>query len=258
MSPSTNISLLLLTHNEAGILKKNFDWLTQCPNINEIIVIDDQSTDDTVKTVKTLKVPKSTKIKVISHPLNQDFSAQRQFGVDIAINDWILWLDPDETPDYKLITYLQSFNPNNESAFLIPRIDYFEGKLLKHGETGHSCFIRLFNRKYGKFIGKVHEVWFSSTPASNLKYDIYHHSHPNLKSFLEKINFYSEIRSLELYQQGINPSLFQIIFYPIGKFIINYWLKLGFLDGTPGIIMAITMSFHSFLVRAKLWKLSQP
>jgi hypothetical protein len=74
---------------------------------------------------------------------------------------------------------------------------------------------------------------------------------------MEKINFYSDIRAHELFQQKIHTNLFQIVFYPLGKFLYNYIVRLGFLDSTPGIIMALSMSFHSFLVRAKLWHLWQ-
>ena len=58
-----------------------------------------------------------------------------------------------------------------------------------------------------------------------------------------------------MYQQNETTNMFEIIFYPIGKFLQNYFFRLGFLDGTPGIIMALCMSFHVFLNKAKLWHL---
>ena len=117
-------------------------------------------------------------------------------------------------------------------------------------------FLRFFNKKYGCFTGAVHEIWQSPKEIENKKIHIHHYPHQSLKSFIKKINFYSDIRAQELYDQNQKSSLFQIFFYPLGKFIQNYFFKLGFLDSTPGIIMALGMSFHSFLVRAKLWHLS--
>lgn len=257
MNHHTNLTLLLLTRNESENIKLNFSWLKDCPTINEIIVVDDESTDDTVKDLKALKLPKTTKLSIFCHPLNQNFSTQRQFGVSKSKNDWILWLDADETPSTELVAYIQKFAPQLETAFQLSRTDYFEGKVLKHGETSTSFPIRIFNKKQGKFVGKVHEVWQPTTTIFPLKLAIFHHSHPDLKSFLEKINFYSTIRARELYDQKITASAFEIVALPLAKFTINYWLKAGFLDGTPGIIMALTMSFHSFLVRSKLWHLWQ-
>ena len=257
MNQFTNLTLLLLTRNESENIKRNFSWLKDCPTINEIIVVNDESTDDTVKALKALKLPKTTKLSIFSHPLNQNFSTQRQFGVSKAKNDWILWLDADETPSTDLTAYLHKFDPQSEAAFQLSRTDYFEGKVLKRGETSTSFPVRIFNKKQGKFVGKVHEVWQPTTTAFSLKLAIFHHSHPDLKSFLEKINFYSTIRARELYDQKITVSAFEIIAFPLGKFIVNYGIKAGFLDGTPGIITALTMSFHSFLVRSKLWHLWQ-
>jgi hypothetical protein len=59
-----------------------------------------------------------------------------------------------------------------------------------------------------------------------------------------------------LFQQGKKTNILAIIFYPFGKFILNYFLKLGFLDGAPGFVYAFMMSFHSFLVRGKLYTLN--
>ncbi|MCL4383883.1 glycosyltransferase family 2 protein [Patescibacteria group bacterium] len=257
MSPNTNLSLLLLTHNESENIKNNLDWLGECPNLNEIIVVDDQSTDKTIEALKSLKLPKATKLNICEHPLNNDFSAQRQFGVGKAGNDWIIWLDPDEKPDQQLVKFLNTFHPADLRPYSFRRLDTFGGRILLHGETGQCRLIRLFNRHQGKFIGQVHEIWQDKSAPLITNNTLHHFSHPDLYSFLNKINFYSDLRAEELFRQHTPPSLFQIIFYPMGKFFQNYIFRLGFLDSTPGIIMALTMSLHSFLVRAKLWQLWQ-
>ncbi|MBI4226081.1 hypothetical protein HY612_03115 [Candidatus Roizmanbacteria bacterium] len=57
--------------------------------------------------------------------------------------------------------------------------------------------------------------------------------------------------------RGESASVWKIIFFPLAKFILNYFIKLGFLDGPAGFTYAFLMSFHSFLVRAKLWQYSK-
>lgn len=207
-------------------------WVSSCESINETIIIDESE-----------------------FSLNNDFSAKRNYGLKKAKNDWCLFLDTDETPSSALISYLNSFDYKNNIAFR--RIDNFLGKKLKYGETGNYYTIRLINRKTGKFIGKVHEI-FQTNNSIKINCPILHQSHSSFYSFIDKINFYSNIRAKELFDQKIKTNIFQIIFYTKIKFIQNYFIKFGFLDGTAGLINALGMSFHSFLVRSKLWSMQQP
>lgn len=249
------ITLLLLTHNEQEKIDKNFGWLDKCPSINEIIAVDDNSEDKTIEKVKKLQ-SKSCMVKIFSRGLDSDFSAQRNFGVSKAANDWILWLDADETIDNEFIDFIGHIDNDKYYNYSFRRHDIFLGHQLKHGETSSQYFLRLFNKLHGKFIGQVHEIWQSDKSIFHSDAYITHTSHATLKSFFNKINFYSDIRARELYSNGVKTNLFQIICYPKAKFIQNYFFRQGFLDGTPGIILALGMSFHSFLVRSKLWHLS--
>jgi len=251
------ISLILLTKNESTRIQSNFNWLKKCNIINELVLVDDYSTDTTITQIKKLK-SKNLNIKIFHQHLNQNFSLQRQFAIKQTTNNWVLWLDADETPSPQFIKFLNQFNfPKNINAFSFKRQDKFLGQQLKHGETAHLYFTRLFNKNKGNFSGAVHEIWHSRGVVQKKSLTIYHQPHQNLTQLLKKINFYTDIRSKQLFQQKQKTNLFQIIFYPTAKFIQNYFFRLGFLDSTPGIIIALSMSLHSFLVRAKLWQLQQ-
>jgi len=251
---SANLSLLLLIRNESKNLEKNFDWLKSCPVIKEIIVIDDNSTDNSLELIKKLK-SKHLEVKVFTHSLNHDFASQRNFGISQAKYNWIFSLDADEKPTKKLIRFLNHFDKYQYKAYSFNRQDIFLGKKLSHGENAFLDFTRLFNKNYGQFTGQVHEVWNTQKDIKKTNLIIQHYSHQTIKSCIQKINFYTDIRAQEMYSQKIKVNIFQIIFFPIGKFIEDYFLKLGFLDGTAGIIMALCMSFHVFLNKAKLWYL---
>ena len=251
-----SISLILLTKNESKNLENNFDWLDSCKRIKEIIVVDDNSTDNTVELAKKL-ASKTRSIQIFERVLNGDFSAQRNFAVSKSKHNWIFWLDADERPSKKLIRFLNHIDTLRYKNYSFKRHDIFLKQELKYGETAYLDFVRLFNKKYGHFVGQVHEVWQTKKLVKETKLVIHHDSHSTLKSFIQKINFYSDIRSKELFDQKVTTDIFEIIFFPIGKFIQNYFLRLGFLDGTPGIIMALSMSFHVFLSKAKLWHLYQ-
>lgn len=254
---SPKITLLLLTKNESKNISQNLNWLSNCKTINEVVCVDDFSSDDTVFKLKELsKRISHITFHVYQNSLNNNFSNQRNFALSKATNDWILWLDADEIPHTTLVDFLNSFIPTH-FAYSFMRHDIFLGHQLNHGETSHQHFTRLYNKKYGQFINPVHEIWQPTTPIFPTKLVINHYSHRNLTGFLQKINFYTDIRANQLFSQKTKTSIFQIILYPSAKFIQNYIFRLGFLDSTPGIIMALCMSLHSFLVRAKLWKLWQ-
>jgi len=256
MKKLTNISLILLTRNESENLKKNFKWLDDCRTINEIIVVDDNSTDDTVEIAKKM-ASKKRSVQVFNRELDSDFASQRNFAVSKTSNDLVLCLDADEYPSNKLIRYLNHIDKHQYKNHSFKRQDIFLGNTLKYGEPAYLRFTRLFNKNFGKFEGQVHENWLSVKSIKETSLIIHHNSHKTLKSFIEKIDFYSTIRSQELFDQKISTNVFEIIFFPIGKFFQNYIFRLGFLDGTPGIIISLCLSFHVFLNKSKLWHLSQ-
>ncbi len=251
-----HISLLLLTKNEQDNIKTRLNWLKKCPAINELIVVDDYSTDTSINLLKKISSPK-LKVKIYQRKLNNHFANQRIFALSKTTNNWILWLDADEQPNLDLIRFLNNFNYQQKTTFAFKRTDNFLHHQLKHGETASLHFVRLFDKRYGLFERPIHEVWVSHQPVTKTKLIIHHHSHQNISALLQKINFYTDIRAQELYKQKVKTNIIQIIFLPLAKLIHNYIIRLGFLDSTPGLILALSMSLHSFLVRAKLWQKQQ-
>jgi len=249
------ISAVILTKNDEMDI---VDCLESVSWIDEIIIIDDYSDDRTLEVVKNNEI--SGKIKIYQNKLNQDFAEQRNFGLTKTTKDWVLFLDADERITKELRSELNEVlieekNKTKNIGFMIPRKDMMWGKLLKFGESGNIKLLRLAKRNAGEWVGKVHEEWIVDGNVSELENFIIHFPHKTINEFLKEINFYTTIRAKELYEKGKKSSLFQIIFYPKAKFVINYFLKLGILDGLEGLVFAILMSFHSFLVRGKLWLL---
>ena len=246
------ISVVVLTKNEE---KNIIDCIESIQFCDEIIIIDDNSTDRTLDLVKRF----DDKIKVFKRDLNGNFSQQRKFGVEKTTNDWVLFIDADERVGSGLAAEIkENVTPNSVyGGFLIPRIDHMWGRKLMHGETGNIKLLRLFNKQKGNLKGVVHETWETRSKVGFLTNPIQHFPHPTISEFLKEINFYTDLRAKELYDQGIKVSWISIVFYTKGKFVVNYFLKLGFKDGMPGLVHAIVMAFHSFLVRGKLWLLWQ-
>lgn len=243
------ISAVVLTKNEEKNIELCLQSLSWC---DEVTVIDDNSSDE------TKKLAKKAGAVVFERELKGDFSAQRNYGIEKAKGDWVLFIDADEIVSPHLASEIQrTVNNAKKNGFFIKRIDYMWGMPLLHGEMGKTKLLRLANKNSGKWIGNVHETWEINGEIGELKNAIQHYPHQTIGEFLKKIDFYSTLRAKELYKQGASVNFFSIIEYPKGKFLLNYFFRLGLLDGIRGMVVAIMMSFHSFLVRAKLWQLSK-
>ena len=248
------ISVVILTKNEE---KNILDCLEGAMWADEIIIVDDNSEDRTIEVVKSLS---NKKIKVYSKALNEDFSSQRNYALSKTTKEWVLFLDADERVTNELreeINWLiiGERNMSKYNGFYIQRKDVIFGKMLKYGETGKIKLLRLARKKAGIWYGKIHETWQVEGKVSELEHSLIHYPHQTINEFLKEINFYTSLRAKELYQNGVEVSFLDIVIYPKAKFILNYFINLGFLDGIEGFIFAIFMSFHSFLVRGKLWLL---
>lgn len=242
------ISAIVLTKNEEKNIKACLDALSWC---DERLVVDDCSTD------KTREIAERTGAKVILHQL-VNFSDQRNFAIDKAKGDWLLYIDADERiPQALWYEIMEHINEPLEkySGFYIKRIDVIWGVELKHGESQTTTLLRLAKKSSGKWRGDVHERWEVVGKKILLNNPMYHYPHPTIEEFLREINYYTDLRANELFNQKVHTNLFLIVLHTKFKFIQNYFVRLGFLDGLPGFISALLMSFHAFLVRAKLWML---
>lgn len=244
------ISAVVLTKNEEKNIVDCLESLTWC---DEILVIDDNSED------RTPEVAKKFGAKVFVQALAENFSRQRNFGLQQAQNDWVLFIDADERVSPGLareIKYQIANRKNNDiNGFYVKRVDFLWRRELKHGETGNMRLLRLARKDTGAWEGAVHEKWRIKVKVGELKNPLLHYPHQTIAEFLREINFYTTLRATELYKKGLKVHWYDIILQPKVKFIYNYFFKSGFLDGIPGLIFAMMMSFHSFLVRGKLWLL---
>ena len=246
------ISAVILAKNEEKNIADCIKGLRWC---DEILIVDDKSTD------KTVDVAKKNGARVIMHSLENDFSRQRNYGLLEAKEQWVFFVDADERISeslaFEITNRIKESPIKNYDGFFIRRIDNMWGKKLLHGETGNIKLVRLVKKDSGKWEGQVHEIWKTKKTLGELKNPIFHYPHQTVNEFLKELNFYTDIRAKELYKKGIRVHWWFVIMYPKAKFFFNYILKMGFLDGIPGFVFAILMSFHSFLVRGKLWMLWQ-
>lgn len=239
------ITAILLAKNEEQSIGRAIESVSFC---DEVLVIDDESTDSTVSKSK------ASGATVLTHALQGDFSKQRNWAMTRATNDWILFIDADEIVSEELKEELIK-NTFSQSSYYIPRRDFFWNTELKHGEISNARtkgIVRCMKKGSGTWEGMVHEVYIPIESPGKLNGFLNHYSHKTLSSFILDINKYSSLRAHELKKKGKKVSNLELIFFPFGKFVYTYFLLGGFLDGATGFVYSFVMSFHSFLVRAKL------
>lgn len=243
------ISAIILTKNEE---KNIVDCLESLSWVSEVLVIDDNSDDRTVEIAKTFGA------KVFKKTLEGSFAAQRNYGLSKTKGDWVFFVDADErvTDELKNEILSKMYDRKTDGYFL-KRKDIIFGKELKYGESANVEFLRLARRNNGLWMGDVHEIWFIKGKTQRLINPLIHYPHQSIAEFLEEINFYTDLRAQELKKKNVQVAWWHVIMYPLGKFVRNYFFRLGILDGLQGLVFAILMSFHSFLVRAKLFLLWQ-
>lgn len=245
-----DVSAIILTKNEEKSIKDCMESVKWC---SEIIVIDDFSTDETIDIAKKLGA------KIYQRKLNNDFAAQRNFALGKANSKWVFFLDADEriSNDFsEKIIYSLKTQEDNCSGYYFRRYDCIWGREIRHGETGYANILRLANKGMGKWRRAVYEYWDikgTVNKFSDLDGVIMHYPYQKMSSFVADIDRYSTIHAQENSKEGKKSNLFKIIFFPKIKFLYNYFLKFGFLDGHQGFMVAMLMSFSTYLAWSKLW-----
>ncbi len=240
------ISCVILTKNEERNIK---DCILSAKMVaNEIIVVDDNSSD------KTREIAKNLGAKVFIRDLKNDFSAQSNFAIKKAKSKWVLFLDADERISKNLAKEIIScVKTNNFNGFFLKRIDYVWGGWLTHGEQGAFKSLRLVKKNSGLWKRLVHQYFEIKGFSKTLKNPLLHYPHPTIERFIRKVNKWSSLHSLANKEEGKRSNIIKIIFFPIFHFLRNFVLRFGFLDGIRGFVFAVLMSFHSFLSWSKLW-----
>ncbi|GJQ64744.1 MAG: glycosyl transferase [Melioribacteraceae bacterium] len=228
---------------------------SQIDAIDEIIVlVDSKSTDLTLEIVRSF--PQVT-VEVIDW---MGFAKTKQYGVDRAKHDWILWIDADEVITSQLSNELNFFKQSapEHAAYELARRAYFLGKWIKHSGWYPGFITRLFNKNKARFNDKtVHENLEIDGTIGRLKYDLEHYTDPDIDHYFLKFNKYTSLAAEELFKKKRTAGLNDLLLRPLFQFFKMYVLRRGFLDGIHGFILAVFSSAYVFTKYSKLWELNR-
>jgi glycosyltransferase involved in cell wall biosynthesis len=244
----SRISCIIITRNEAKNIRrclKSVSW------VNEIVLVDSHSTDDT----KRIACKFTQKIFDLEW---KGFGPAKEFAKDQASGDWILSVDADEVVPEDLRQEIGGIvaSENPLDGYFIPRRSNFLGRWIKHGGWHPDFVLRLFRKSRGSFTDRlVHEEVKVEGRTGRLRNDLLHYTDPDFEHYLGKLNRYTSLDAAQLHQAHRKARLPDIIFRPPLTFLKMYLFKTGFLDRTPGLILAAASAFHVFSKYVKLWHL---
>ena len=185
----------------------------------------------------------------------QDFAKHRNEALRRARGEWVLFVDDDEYVSTELAQeILHAINSDKYVGYFLPRLDLVFHDLQKHGEVGNIKILRLAKKSAGKFVRPVHEHWQIDGKIGNLQNALYHLKDDFISQFIGRMNHYGPVDAQILTQENKPYSIFRLLFYPKAKFFLNYFWRLGFLDGYPGLFQAYLMSVQSLTVRVFQWE----
>ena len=226
------ISALIITYNEIAHIDELIEHLNF---IDEIIVIDSFSTDGTYEKLTTYNHVKTIQRKFLN------FADQRNFAIKQATKDWIFFIDADERITQKLKgDILEAIkNKTNTVAYKFPRKFVFQNKTMRFSGLQTDKVYRLFkNGSASYFQDKiVHELLDVKGKSDVLKHIMLHYSFSSVEHYRKKTEHYASLKALELLKKGKKPNGFHFYIRPAYKFITNYILRLGFLDGKAGYVI---------------------
>lgn len=252
--PTLSISGVIVARNEERHIGECINSLAFC---DEIVVIDNDSTDATSKIAKKLgaKVFEFKKIASEGH-----FGAMREFAVSKTKGDWLLFVDADEKVTQKLKEEILNKKRGDSSvfsAYAIPRRNILLGHEMHWGGWWPDYVLRLIRKdKLKGFKGELHEQANIDGDIGKLENPLIHTTHESLSEMVEKTNKWSEIEAkLMLTAKHPPMNVPRFITAMFREFWYRAIVKLGFLDGPIGIIEIIYQVFSRFVSYSKLYEL---
>jgi len=238
-----NLSVVVLTKNEESCIA---ECLESVKWANEIIVVDDESTDKTVEIVKKY----TTKI---FHRKMDIEGKHRNWAYEQAANLWVLSLDADEKVTPELKSEIEETLKSPEFiAFDIPLRNYISNYWVKYGGWYPASKVRLFRKDKFKYEeAEVHPRIILDGKCGHLKSDIIHKGYPDLEHFMNSVNRQSTLEAKKWINTGRKMTLLWITWRTVDRFFRRYFGKKGYKDGMYGFVIAYFDSLYQILSYVK-------
>jgi glycosyltransferase involved in cell wall biosynthesis len=243
------LSVVVITKNEASRIRECLESVRWA---DEIIVVDDCSTDETVA------IAKEFTDKVFVRKMDIE-GKHRNYAYGLASNLWVLSLDADERVTPELRDEIVDLLKNSPSCngYAIPRRNFIGSTWVRHGGMYPSAQLRLFKKDKFKYdeLAEVHPQAYMPDPRGNLKNDILHHTYRDFTDAIAKLDRQTDLEAQKWFRENRKVGVLGILRKSIDRFWRAYFSKKGYKDGVPGLFLAVNAGMYQFLSFAKTWEL---
>lgn len=255
-----SLSVCVLVCDEADALEAclaTVDWADEI-----VVVVDAKSTDASEEVARRL----ASRVEI--RPYAGDVEQKRACAA-LARHDWILILDPDERVTPRLADSIrQALERSGETergaeagrergpdGYRLDRVTHHLGRWIRHGDFYPDRKLRLYRRSRARWVGRdPHGRVEVEGRVVDLAGELEHYSYADLADQIRRIQFFSDQAAASLIAEGVPFRLRRLLLHPPMRFLRSYWMRRGFLDGMPGLIIAGASAFYVFLKYAKQWE----
>lgn len=241
------LSALILAKNESVNMA---DCLACLAFADEIIVVDDNSADDTAA------IAARCGAKVYERAMQGDFAEQQNFAIGKAGGDWLLFVDCDERITPALADEIQLVMQKKPKAYRIRRLNHFAGQRVRFGSLRRDSVCRLLPRLQVKAERRVHQKFQHPYRESTLKSPMLHYTYASWTQYYDKFEHYTRLSAQQYAAQGKRVGFVKdIVLRPLWAWLKMYIIHGGFLDGRLGWLLAVNHYHYTMTKYSRLYSL---
>lgn len=242
------ISAVIITFNEERNIKRCLESLQGI--VDDIVVVDSYSKD------RTKEICESFDVRFVEHVFEGHIE-QKNWAITQAKYPYILSLDADEALDEKLKQSILEIKQNWEAdGYSMNRLTNYCGHWVHHCGWYPDTKLRLWDSRKGAWGGTnphdKYELNDKNAKTIQLEGDILHYSYYTLEDHYKQVEYFTTILAKAQYEKGKKAPFITLIFSPIVKFIKDYFIKKGFLDGKIGFRICRISAFATYTKYRKL------
>lgn len=246
-----SLSVIIIARDAEATIRRCLESVAWA---DEIVVVESGSTD------RTAELCREFTTKVHQTPDWPGHGPQKNRALDLATGDWVLSLDADEwiTPAVRAEIERVIAVPSDKVAFALPRRSSFCGRFMRHSGWWPDYVRRLFRRGTARFSDdQGHDRLIVNGAIGKLSAPIQHETVTSLDQLIDKMNIYSAMTARNLHARGRRASIGTALLHGAWAFVRTYFLRLGFLDGREGLMLAIANAENSYYRYVKLMLLAE-
>lgn len=251
MKFKTKITACILVKNAQDTIK---ECLESLQSFDEIILLDNESSDDTLKIANEFK-NKFDNLKIYSSEFI-GFGPLKNLAISYASNEWIFSIDSDEVLEIQAANEIANLNLNPQKIYALARKNLYKGEWIKACGWYPDFVLRLFNKNYTKFNSNfVHEsLEIGDLKVEKLQNGLRHYAYDDISTLIEKMQKYSTLWAKQ--NRHKSSTMTKAALHSGWKFMRDYMFKKGFLYGYKGFVISFCNALGAFFKYAKLYELN--